>query len=491
MSISPEFDKIRSSETFKVSSSNGIECKLLLTEEEFKEIISVDASVSLVNAECLNGEIKYSGRGIFTVVYKSDNAIKKQEVGVEFSFKCEFDKSLEGMTSLSDVKCDNVKVNFVNGIAIASAVVIFNGEIAKPYEVDYFLKDNQIMVKNQDLDYSLEVCRVKREFKLEDEFELPVLVGDVLTHSEKVAITTVQSGIGVIIIDGEVELTFLINPLEEGKEPVTVIKKIPFRTEAECNDALPEYLACAFAMVKSANYKVYVDEGKNKSAVSVEILLDANAKVYNYNTFSYGVDAYSIESEIKLIKEDKKVDKVIGFKCVEERVNSEISFDVTKNSRLIGVISDKIEDVRYSLLDGEILVEGILNVNCLFFEEKYFAKSSLLPFSVKFKLDGNKFEFVKSEALDVKVSKNHAEFILKVCFLDLLECKFKVITEVSEGQKKKVNDSAISVYIPNAGDELWDVAKELGVSKEDILKTNSDLEFPLNGNERIVVYREK
>ena len=42
------------------------------------------------------------------------------------------------------------------------------------------------MVKNQDLDYSCEVCKVKREFKLEDEFDLPILVGDVLCHTEKV-----------------------------------------------------------------------------------------------------------------------------------------------------------------------------------------------------------------------------------------------------------------------------------------------------------------
>ena len=395
------------------------------------------------------------------------------------------------MASLSDIKCDNVKVSFVNGIAVASAVVIFNGEITKPKEIDYFINESQIMVKNQDLEYSLEVCKVKREFKLEDEFELPILVGDVLCHTEKVCVTACQSGIGVVIVDGEVELTSLICPLEQGKEPVTVVKKIPFRTEAECNDALPELLACAFISVKNTSLKVYVDEAKNKSTVSVEVMLETSAKVYNYNTFSYGVDAYSPESEIKLTKEDKKIDKIIGFKCVEEKINSEISFDAPKNSRLIGVISDKIEDVRYTLLNNEILIEGIINVTCLFVEDGYFSKSALLPFSVKVKLDGNKFEFIKCEAVDVKVSKNHVEFILKVSFLDVMECKFKVITEVLEGQKKKVNSSAISVYIPNKGDELWDVAKELGVLEEEILKINKDLEFPLSGNERIVVYRER
>jgi hypothetical protein len=46
------------------------------------------------------------------------------------------------------------------------------------------------------------------------------------------------------------------------------------------------------------------------------------------------------------------------------------------------------------------------------------------------------------------------------------------------------------VFIPTAGDLLWDVAKSLGVSEEEVLKTNPDLQFPLSGEERIVIYRE-
>ena len=81
----------------------------------------------------------------------NDKDIKEQFLklkftpGVEFKWSLikqhDFDKCLEGMTLLSDIKCDNVKVSFVNGIAVASAVVIFNGQITKPIEIDYFSKE--------------------------------------------------------------------------------------------------------------------------------------------------------------------------------------------------------------------------------------------------------------------------------------------------------------------------------------------------------------
>lgn len=490
MSINPEFDKVQTSEVIEVSASNGVECKLPLTEEEFKEIITIEVSTSLTQVECFNKEVKYSGRAIFTVVYKSEGNIKKHEAGVEFSFKCDFDKCLEGMVCLSEVKGENVKVNFLNGIAMASAVVVFNGEITKRKDIEYFLGEPQIMVKTNNIDYTSEVCKVKKDGKIEDEFDLPILVGDILTHHEKVFVTNCQCGIGVVIVDGEIELSMLISELEQNKQPITSVKTIPFRMEVECRDALPEFSSCAFACVKNANLKVFVDETKNKSAVSLEVCLEINGKVFNYNSFNYGVDAYSNDCEIKLNYEDKKIDKILDFKCVENKISSEISFN-NENSRLISVINDKIEDIRYTVNDNEMIVDGALSLTYLLLGENYYSETVLVPFTTKVRIDGNKVSFNKCEVIEVKTSKNSVDFILKICFLDIQELKFKTITSVEEGQKKVPNNSAISVYIPSPNETLWDVSKALGVKEEVILKTNENLEFPLTGNERIVVYREK
>ena len=50
---------------------------------------------------------------------------------------------------------------------------------------------------------------------------------------------------------------------------------------------------------------------------------------------------------------------------------------------------------------------------------------------------------------------------------------------------------AISVYLPEKGDELWDICKRLGLREDEITANNPDLVFPLTGNERIIVYRQK
>jgi len=56
---------------------------------------------------------------------------------------------------------------------------------------------------------------------------------------------------------------------------------------------------------------------------------------------------------------------------------------------------------------------------------------------------------------------------------------------------KPTCDFPISVYLTTAGEELWSLSKRLRVSPEKLIETNKDLQFPLTGKERIVIYRQK
>ena len=52
------------------------------------------------------------------------------------------------------------------------------------------------------------------------------------------------------------------------------------------------------------------------------------------------------------------------------------------------------------------------------------------------------------------------------------------------------NESAFSVFIPHAGEGLWQVAKRLKCPPEDLQKSNPDLKFPIEEGKRIFVYRQ-
>ena len=84
-----------------------------------------------------------------------------------------------------------------------------------------------------------------------------------------------------------------------------------------------------------------------------------------------------------------------------------------------------------------------------------------------------------------------AEASLKITAADGESYTVKYVASATEGEPIKRSDSAVSVYIPAAGDGLWETAKRLSESPENIRSSNPDLNFPLTGKERILIYRPK
>lgn len=84
-----------------------------------------------------------------------------------------------------------------------------------------------------------------------------------------------------------------------------------------------------------------------------------------------------------------------------------------------------------------------------------------------------------------------AEATLKItlCEKRMLSCKF--VSNVEEGAELPVNDCAVSVYIPRAGDGLWELAKSLNKSPEEVSASNPDIEFPVREGQRVIVFRRK
>ena len=81
--------------------------------------------------------------------------------------------------------------------------------------------------------------------------------------------------------------------------------------------------------------------------------------------------------------------------------------------------------------------------------------------------------------------------MLKITAGDGEEKRVRYVADACGGAEKTRPTSAVSVFIPEAGDGLWETAKRLSEDPEVIEKSNPDLNFPLSGSERIVIFRAK
>ena len=84
-----------------------------------------------------------------------------------------------------------------------------------------------------------------------------------------------------------------------------------------------------------------------------------------------------------------------------------------------------------------------------------------------------------------------AEATLKIGFKEHKTVRAKFVCAAEEGTEVPVSDCAVSVFIPAAGDGLWELSKSLKKSPEEVAENNPDLEFPVKEGQRVVIYRKK
>jgi hypothetical protein len=87
--------------------------------------------------------------------------------------------------------------------------------------------------------------------------------------------------------------------------------------------------------------------------------------------------------------------------------------------------------------------------------------------------------------------ETEAEGTVRVRITPYAEAATECVSEVVEGAKKPVKTCAVSVYMPSCGEDAWTIAKRLSMTEEELINSNPGLIFPLKGEERILIYRQK
>ncbi len=493
MQVNRENEKISVNENYCLKSQNSIECKLPYVEDE-QNVISVIAKTYLTKCQSLEKEIKYDGRAIFTILYKSEEGVKSVETGVEYGYKVQDDRILQGQKIMPNVDIKDCKVKTSNGVVMVNGVLTFTCEVEKSSMVEFLSNSEKYVAKNKDIEFTKNVMTIVNEFKIEDEYELDYNIKNILCHDEKALVTNVDTGISCVTIEGEIELKSVVITLND-EEIKRECKSIPFRVEIEGKEILPSSITNVIVTATETNYKVLVDENKNKSVISVEVLLNCVLDVYENNIVSYVFDMYSQNVELSLKREKVETAKVLGQEEIKEKINGEIPYQLDEKSTLICSYNDKIIECDVQTQQGMVVINGIVESNLLLRgNDGYYKDTANLPFSLEIS-NTDKFGKLldcKISQFEVKYHKNALkyQFILQLSFTMVEKSNCYVIINVDEGSPRVVNDSAISVYIPKDGDTMWDICKTLGVTEEEILKTNKDLSFPLSQDERIIIYRE-
>ena len=488
MSISTQSES--SAHTKRVASikSQSI-VEIRFSGREAGEIIAVYPEVSLSSCEANSGRVTYGGRLICTVVYADeDGKLCRIQKGAEFSHYADDEALAPANTVACTLSCEKTQIKRDGSSYLVASVISAEISVYATVERNILTSaEGAITLTESKKLYS--AVPFSGESEVEDDFDCNA--EDVLIPASSVLVTDCSVRAGMAEIRGEIYLSLLA--VREGK-PVCLDRIVPFKCEIACDDVLLARKATCHAEIKEISVEAHVDEEKGKCGVDAVIGLAFSGVYYDEEETQLVLDAFSTQNQLNLTFAEENCSPCTEIKVYSERVSglcaTKAKLDYT--CALLAAATPKAEFAR-----TESGIEGTITATLIYEQNGETHSTEInLPFAVDLVGLNNCGGDIGVAVCGVNIRQRsegecEAEAVLKISAPDSENYSVRYVSEITEGEAKEACDCAISVFVPAAGDDLWSVAKKLSQSPDEIQSTNSDLTFPLTGNERIVIFRAK
>ena len=469
-----------------------VECRFSFGDGA-SEILAVCAQVSPAGCEVSSGRVNYGGRLVCTVVCSDVNGkLSRAQKGAEFAHFADDDRLAPAQTAQCRLNCERVTVRRDGSSFVVSAVVSAEITVYGSAERTYLASASGAVCRSEPVKL-LSAVTFSGESEVEDEFEAAG-VEDILMHDAKVLVTDCRYGGGEVRVNGEIYLSLLAM---RGDEPVALDRVIPFSAEIMCDDAVLPRRAVCCAQLLEATVSARVNEERGRCSVTFNAQLRLDGSFFEEHETSAVTDAFCEEGEASLEFASEEEDVCEEIRVYAERVSGACSVKGKVDySCAFRVATCPRAECTYSADTG--MLEGAVSCTLVYVREgETHSTEVVLPFSVK--LNGS--EGGSASAVDVAVNnisvrqraegECEAEASLKItaCVCGRKNCRYVCGIEDAEGDKDE--DCAITVLIPCGGESLWAAAKRLKMKPEEVAEACGGVNFPLGGQERIVIYRPK
>ncbi len=486
--IKPEFGKARCVDTAFYETKVSAESRIAVGQEVKKEL-STSATAFVVGTENKNGKTIVDVKTAFRLVYLAEDGFKKADAFAETQVEIPFENALAKAIAVGArtvrkadglvAKC-SIEIK-ASALVEKQATALVGGDRLRTKE----RAENFDSVGNFSFD----------KFVVTEEFDVDYAVKEVLTNEATVDLREVTATASGILFEGEIGLSLKATPFSDDRDVTTERRTIPFRFELSDPDSSLDASAIGDCEIEKIAFKVYADEGKGVSSVGAEISLSFSGAIVESQTFAFADDVYSIDGDADVQTTEFASATFTGLNQTTEKITVDANGEIPPDGKIIAEFGSRARTTDVVKQDGGYSIVGIVEADLLFknADNGFSATKAQAPFSLSVSSSDEIYD-VETSLLDFSAAAKEGSISfdckIKASYKSFKRNYYQFITSVEERVGKK-NDDAISVLIPQKGDELWDVAKKLRTDENEIMRFNNELEFPLSGEERIVVYRQK
>ncbi|MCL2675438.1 MAG: hypothetical protein FWE84_02450, partial [Firmicutes bacterium] len=362
-----------------------------------------------------------------------------------------------------------------------------------------------VFSREEKLDYSKLTARIGDAFTLSDEAH--VTGNKLLLVESALVLFNVSSGADNVAADGEI----ITNIVTESDGEMNSYRLVtPFSHEAPAEGSRGGNEAIATVRLRSVKASfaesANTEAGEGEAAVNQTNILylsfeaELTGFVYGEDSAAFVSDAFSIQNELSLVASEAAFGRSRKQRTVTERVEGSVtlSSDMPVADRILAMAGSRLSIANSYIQDERLTIEGTVNAAVIYFSAETGTKNSVdveLPFSISTsEASGGAVAAAYGEVYEITARIRRATEIdiraeIAVTVNTLETTKVRLITELNVGEIFTVPSAAISMHIARPREALWDVAKALRTTPELILLQNPELQLPLRGGERVIIYR--
>lgn len=461
-----------------------------------EEIVSVIADARLSAVEAMEREAKVLYKLTYKVIYRSEEGLKCQEATFDVSTMV----SSAFLTPKSYVDPDlTVVANEYVGtdpVKVRSTIEI-KGFIIVPesFETAEIPEDAAVLVRTEEVGVERIEAVKESEIVVTNEVDVKEGIDTVLTYDTQIILKSVSTATEICIVSGEcyTYLTYL-----SGGSLLSRCVVSPFEGEILAPGVGESDRAFLKGVARATT--VTLPEGAGSTKFRLELVVGIRGFVVKEEICRVVADAYSTKSELVCDYAEVSVEDHVCLSGQSEKLTGSVTLedDAPRIRSVLCVCPPTVGAIGVSVENGEVTAEGIVAADVIYLDADERTVKTLVEIPYRFTLarefdcDAGVSARTCVVSMTARARHNDEIELSGEMYFEVYGAKEKplrYLQTVEVAGEREADDVAISLYIAAPGETLWDVAKALVTDEDTLTELNPELELPLKGGEKILLYR--
>lgn len=500
MAFLPQFE-IAKSDSIRQLASGQVVVEAGLTppiSAQIGKVMSITSRATVNPAEVFVGEARFVGKLHFTVVYVDIDGFNRCiEHTADFSDKLISNEIIQ--TTKPIFVCNTLDTDTMNvgatELRLATVVEVKLYSVIHT-DIKHLIDCGDEVYTNDDaLEYDTCITDSSDSFLITDNYQDSRPTRLIAVESS-IVLKSTRPSIDSVICEGVIYSNLILEV--EGGLIKSTVHNIPFTQEIAANGVRSDARSIVLLDIQTTK----ANQAENEGTISLDITINARVISFKKVSFAPIIDAFCVENELIV---DNSIIDITSFKhsaFFDERVEGTVTLndDLPIADNILATVAGKLNLTKYLAEKGKISIEGVVNANIIYYNQDRNAKYSVsveLPFGIFVNDSVEIGDIVTANGSVINISArlrrgNEIEVKADIGINTIVTSSIKkqIIIDIQKGNAVPSHAGAFSIHIARPNETLWDIAKSLGATPEQVMTQNPTLTLPLVGNERVIAYRQ-